>query len=239
MNLVLDWGNTRLKASLFSNNKAIIINTDSIDYEKILIETLSNNKINNIILSSVIDTPKWLSNLVKKYNFLQLNHKTPLPISIDYTTPETLGNDRLANAVAGTIIHPNENVLVIDVGTCLKFDYIDADKRYLGGSISPGFSMRLNALHSQTDRLPLISKTKTEELIGDSSKNSILSGVYFGMLKEIEGIINEYKARYKNLKIIITGGDAFYFEKALKTPIFAHSFLTLYGLNEILDYNAK
>src|SRR5690606_17210513 len=118
-----------------------------------------------------------------------LTQKSPLPIVNAYSTPETLGNDRLANAVAANTMFPDQNCLVIDIGTCLKFDFVNAENKYLGGSISPGYQMRFRALHTYTEKLPLISPKHPNELIGSSTETSIRSGVYNGLLNEIEGMI--------------------------------------------------
>ena len=240
LNLILDWGNTNLKAAIFRNKnepETFVFQIDECKNE--LTDLVKSNNFSQIIISSVVNNPAWLAPLLEKQNVLYLTHSTSLPIQLDYSTPETLGNDRIANVVAAKKLKPNQNTLVIDIGTCLKFDFINSKANYEGGSISPGFSMRFKSLNQNTDKLPLIENNIPENFVGNSTKKSISSGVYFGMLAEIEGIINQYETRYSNLNIFITGGDAFYFEKALKKTIFAHSFLTLYGLNEILNYNAE
>ena len=239
MNLILDWGNTRLKTAVFQERNALEVKAFNDNYEAELTQLVNSYSFNNILISSVINIPYWFNELVKHQNVLFLNHQTSLPIAINYSTPETLGNDRIANAVAANSLSPKKNNLIIDIGTCIKFDFIDDESKYHGGAISPGFSMRLKSLNQFTDKLPLIKNSIPNNLVGNSTEQSILSGVYYGMLEEIKGIINQYESRSSNLTIFITGGDAFYFEKALKTTIFAHSFLTLYGLNEILNYNAK
>ena len=239
MNLILDWGNTRLKTAVFQERNALEVKAFNDNYEAELTQLVNSYSFNNILISSVINIPYWFNELVKHQNVLFLNHQTSLPIAINYSTPETLGNDRIANAVAANSLYPKQNNLIVDVGTCIKFDFVDNKGKYHGGAISPGFSMRLKSLNQFTDKLPLIKNSIPNNLVGNSTEQSILSGVYYGMLEEIKGIINQYESLYSNLTIFITGGDAFYFEKALKTTIFAHSFLTLYGLNEILNYNAK
>ena len=144
--------------------------------------------------------------------------------------------------VGANYISKNKNCLVIDLGTCLKFDFINSKNEYLGGSISPGLNMRFKALNTFTDKLPLIKKVKDVDLIGSNTNNSIQSGVIYGMKSEIIGMINKYKANYRNITIYLTGGDLDLFKSIAepqKNSIFAHEFITLVGLNTILEYNAK
>lgn len=238
MNLVIDWGNTNAKFAVFSDDKLLtngILNTDTEEHLNNLVDTYAVSKC---VLSSVVNTPLFVSDFLEKHNGFELTHETKLPIINAYKTPETLGKDRLANAVALAYLYPNQNTLSIDIGTCLKFDFVNDKKEYLGGSIAPGFEMRLNAMHHFTDRLPLPEVTVPSDFIGNSTDSALLSGAYFGMLAEIIQVINFYKVRYPDVVIVATGGDEHYFGKELKNAIFANSFLTLIGLNEILKHNA-
>lgn len=239
MNLILDWGNTRQKVALFDGKKVCFTKSFTNINENDFKSNLLPYTIHNIILSSVVALPKWLKEYVRSKNGLHLSHKTILPITLNYETPESLGHDRVANAVAAQSLYPMQSSLCIDFGTCIKYDFIDDESTYQGGSISPGLTMRFQALNTFTDKLPLVKSTILDDFLGKSTQNAIASGVYFGIIEEVNGIINRYKTRFSNLNVIITGGDVIYFEKALKKPIFAHSFLTLYGLNEILLHNAK
>jgi type III pantothenate kinase len=209
------------------------------DFEQKTQDVLERFPIKNAILSSVINHPQWVENNLKFFNGVILNSSTKLPISINYTTPNTLGNDRIANAVALSVLYPKQNSLSIDIGTCIKYDMLSENNAYLGGGISPGFGMRLKAMHGFTDKLPLVEKSIPVNLIGDSTESSLLSGAYFGALAEMKEIINSYKLRFPNLNVVATGGDLYYFEKELKNSIFANAFLTLVGLNEILNYNVQ
>ena len=205
-------------------------------------EYSSSLSFNSAIISSVRE-----ETFTKKFGnqfeqALVLNHTTALPISNVYHTPETLGNDRLANAVGAFNAFPNQNTLTVDVGTCLKFDFINTNNEYLGGSISPGLKMRFNALHTLTDNLPLIDDVEINQLIGNDTTRSIQVGVYQGIIAEISNMISQYERKYDNLNIILTGGDLSSFwdiELSQKNSIFADEFHTLKGLNTILNYNVQ
>ncbi|MFI5219749.1 MAG: type III pantothenate kinase [Bacteroidia bacterium] len=241
MNLVIDIGNTLAKIAVFKNKKLqSVVKTESASFKKKLGRELGRPEIKSVILSSVIRTKPDLIRLIKTKPlfFIRLSHLTPMPIKIKYNTPHTLGNDRIANAVAACNLFPGKNILVIDTGTCLKFDFVDAKKNYLGGSISPGLNMRYKALHFYTQKLPLLSPSKKIVLTGRTTKESILSGVQNGMTQEINGVINQYKKKYKNLIVVLTGGESGFFANHLKNSIFAAPNFTLTGLNEILNYNA-
>jgi type III pantothenate kinase len=162
---------------------------------------------------------------------------TPLPIKNNYATPKSLGKDRLAAAVGAWSLFPNQNSLSIDVGTAIKFDLINQASEYIGGSISPGISLRFQSLHNFTAKLPLVQYKNSHPLIGFDTETSILSGVLNGINSEIDGLIELYKVQYPDLKIILSGGDSIYFENNLKSNIFAVSNLVQIGLNEILIFN--
>ena len=171
-----------------------------------------------------------------------MSSETTLPIGNSYKTPTTLGNDRLANAVGAFQAFPNQNTLIIDLGTCLKMDLIDEFNNYLGGSISPGLRMRFEALHTLTDNLPLIEDVEINQLIGNDTTSSIQVGAYKGMIAEISSMISQYEIKYVNLNIILTGGDLSSFldvDLSQKNSIFADEFHTLKGLNTILNYNVQ
>jgi type III pantothenate kinase len=150
-----------------------------------------------------------------------------------------LGADRIA-LVAGAIeIYDKQNVLVIDAGTCITYDFITAKNEYLGGGISPGMGIRFRSLNTFTQKLPLIEYREEFQLIGKNTENSILSGVLNGVICEIDGIIEKYKENFGELQIILSGGNTIFFDKRLKNNIFAFPKLLLYGLNSILNYNAQ
>jgi type III pantothenate kinase len=159
-----------------------------------------------------------------------------LPIKLKYDTPKTLGADRICNAVAGFAAFPNRNVLIIDLGTCNKYDFIDQNGNYLGGSIAPGFKMRLDAMHKFTANLPGINPDKTTEFIGKSTKSSMETGAFWGVIGEIKELVRQYQNGFSDIIVLATGGNLYFFEEVLKNFIFADQNLTLKGLNSILNY---
>lgn len=237
--LILDIGNTFTKYAVFNEEK---IESFQLLNDEDLKTELQSNTIEKAIISSV--RTKAFTESVAKHlkNALILSSDTPLPVSIKYSTPETLGNDRIANVVGAWSENPGKNNLVIDAGTCLKFDFINEKNEYLGGSISPGLQMRFKALHTLTDNLPLIEDMNWEQLTGNSTKSSIQAGVIGGIVSEIEGLISKYASRYSDLKVFFTGGDSetiVSLVRSQKNSIFADKFITLKGLNTILVYNEK
>lgn len=239
-NLVIDWGNTRVKAAAFGSSGLDSQIAVPLLTEKILDYEFPDWRNMRVILCSVSAASDELEKVLKKKAsfYLRLTHDTPVPLNVHYKTPHSLGYDRLANAVAvKMMVSKGQHALAIDVGTCLKFDFVHSERGYLGGSISPGLIMRYRALHRQTHALPLLEPVEETGLIGDSTDLSIHSGVINGMHAEIEGVIQRYEQEFSPVSVFITGGDAQSFEMATKNNIFAHAFLTLAGLNEILDFN--
>ena len=230
LKLIIDQGNTQTKLALFQQKKMlkkIIFNQNNQLYDL-------ESQADAVILSSVGDVSSILK--VLKKNYIKLEKNTPLPIVNLYESPETLGNDRIAAVVGAAKQFPKSNVLVIDAGTCITFDILTLEG-YQGGSISPGIHMRFQALHQQTERLPLVDLGVEASIIGKNTVQSIQSGVINGVLAEVDGMIDRYKSQFSDLKVLLTGGDFQLFDKGLKNSIFADSDLVLKGLNEILDYN--
>ena len=176
-------------------------------------------------------------------SIISMSHDLHMPIKSNYLSMNTIGKDRLANAVGAFTENPDRNSLVIDAGSCLTFDFIDSKNCYLGGSISPGLSMRFNSLHKFTEKLPLLNKKSSNlKLIGSDTKSSIVSGVVNGFSSEITTLISNYRSRYKLLTIFMTGGDWRFIKSIVeveKNGIFANENLTMLGLNTILNYNDK
>jgi type III pantothenate kinase len=239
MNLVVDIGNTFVKLAVFEGDRLVEVLLEENLNNELFIQIYSQYAIKKAIYSSVRDSVDE-EKLLKKYNFSQLSPKTPIPLVIKYKTPATLGLDRIAATVGVYPAFANENVLVIDMGSCVTFDFVNAKNEYLGGAIAPGFEMRFKALAQFTGKLPLINFEKHQvNEIGKTTEESIVSGVYLGMKHEIEGTINWYLTQYKSLKIVVTGGDLNLFDLEPKNRIFADEFLVLKGLNEILKYNEE
>jgi type III pantothenate kinase len=239
MKLIIDIGNTLQKAAIFDRESLIAVSSFNIitisDLEKIF----SDNQIEATILSSVANYDEDIKTFLKcNSKFLELDHNTPVPIINKYGTPQKLGKDRLASATASQIFFKGKNVLVIDIGTAIKYDFVNKIGEYLGGSISPGINLRFRALHNYTAKLPLVTYQKSVVLTGQNTKDSLLSGVINGAAFEIDGFIDNYRSKYEGLEIILSGGDHNYFEKRLKNTIFVVPNIVLLGLNKILDYNA-
>jgi len=241
MRLILDFGNTFQKCAIFDDKKMLAFERFSkIKLDDIITFIKPFQEIKSVILSSVINNDEMITNWLKtNYHFIELNSSTPIPISNKYATPDTLGKDRLSAAIGATSLFPKQNVLSIDAGTAIKFDLVNSKREYLGGSIAPGLYLRFKALHTFTDKLPLVPYNNEHPLIGNDTQSSILSGVMNGAIAEINGLIDEYKNRFNDLKIVFTGGESIYFVKSIKSDIFADSNLVIKGLNEILKFNEK
>ncbi len=241
MNLTIDIGNTEVKFGLFEKDKIEQV----FDKDTPLNKIIAKHKIEKAIISrsgsdrKVLAIQKKLR--TKKIETLILSHQTKLPIKILYKTPETLGVDRIAGSVAAQTLFPKNNILKIDFGTCITYDFVNINREYLGGAISPGIGMRFLAMHEFTKDLDLVfyRDIRSHELIGKDSYSSIVSGGVNGVVYEVSGIIKEYKKRYPNLKVIATGGNMSLFVPLLKYKIFARPYLVLEGLNRILTYNVS
>lgn len=241
MNLTIDIGNTKTKVTIFSDNSIIDLKTFDnlqIDDVKLLVKTYPG--INNCILSSVIETNKLLTEHLKKTFsfFIELNGNTILPFVNKYESKTTQGADRIAAIAGAQIIFPETYILIIDTGTAITFDFIDASGTYLGGNISPGLGTRFKSLHNFTQKLPLINKNANYKLLGSNTCQAIEAGVQNGIIFEINGYINVLQQKYPLMKTIITGGDAEFFADKLKRAIFVEVNLVSIGLNRILNYNA-
>jgi type III pantothenate kinase len=238
MNLTIDLGNTLAKVGIFDKHRLT---------EKLLLKdidevhaAIKNFSGDGLIISSVNSNPADLLTSAKKIrNVVVLSSRTPVPVRIKYSTPDTLGVDRIAAVCGAYEAFPGTNCLVIDAGTCITCELLDASGNYLGGSISPGLEMRFRAMNAFTRRLPLTSPVDKPRLIGDSTIGSMQSGVVYGIIDEIDGAIERHARQFENLKVILTGGDCRFFENKLKASIFASPELVLRGLNSILLYNIR
>ncbi|EAP87934.1 type III pantothenate kinase [Croceibacter atlanticus] len=240
MNLIIDIGNSRTKLAVFEDvtlKERTICSSNEI--EKKIKEILENwSNITHSIISNTSTYPTEHLNFLEKYTIvLQLNQFTSVPYTNNYNTPETLGLDRIGLVAGSAKAYSNENVLIIDAGTCITYDFIDSTNKYHGGSISPGLQMRFKAMHEFTAKLPLLKATDNVNLIGKSTSESMQSGAILGTCNEIDGFINRYKEKYPDLTVIFTGGDADFLSKRIKNSIFANSNFLLEGLNHILEFN--
>jgi len=238
INLVVDSGNTATKVAIFNQHE--LLEKRSFMEEASLKEFLAAAEVDNCIISSVNIPANILQQwaIHPKQKFV-LTSSLPLPITVQYATPQTLGVDRIAGVCGAWHLFPGSNNLVIDAGTCVTYDFIDEKGNYWGGGISPGMNMRFEALHTFTARLPLVKPANNPMLIGNSTETSIQSGIIYGLATEIDGIIGQYTEKYPQLKVILCGGDASFFENRLKASIFASPELVLIGLNSILNHNVN
>ncbi|WP_298503762.1 type III pantothenate kinase [uncultured Maribacter sp.] len=240
MNLIIDVGNTNVKLAVFKEDSLLFL--DIIQGEDL--EKKAKNifkefpEIKDSILSSVGNlSNKDLEFLKRQTKVHVLNADSKVAFVNKYATPKTLGVDRIALAMAAVTLFPKKNALIIDAGSCVTYDFVDSNGDYLGGAISPGVQMRYKALYSLTSKLPLLEKEDILSFIGNSTETSIHSGVVNGISLEIDGVINQYKTRFKDLTVILTGGDTHFLSKRLKNTIFADSKFLLKGLNHLLEYN--
>lgn len=240
MLLAIDVGNTQIKSAVFEHNtllqKEIISYSD---WKNILKNILKNfPKIENIVVSSVgkLDKTDFLE-LKDEVNVFFISREIVFPFKNKYGTPNTLGIDRMVLSAGAVLQFPKQNRLIIDAGTCITYDFIDENDNYLGGAISPGIRLRYESLHNYTAKLPLLLKENPEQSVGNSTTQSIHSGVINGISFEIDGFINSILEKNDNFIIILTGGDSEFLAKRLKNTIFANSNFLLESLNQIFQYN--
>lgn len=239
LHLVVDIGNTNQKLAVFSQGEMIHLE----QHEKITVLMLRAifHSFPGIVQAGLLSVVRCSLSVVRHIEshcpLMMLDSRTPVPLRNRYQTPETLGVDRLASAVAAQHLFPRCPVLVITLGTCITYDFVNSRKEYLGGAISPGMMMRFRALHTFTGRLPLIEEPESVPPTGLTTAASIQRGVILGMIHEINGMAAAYQQKYKGLKILLSGGDAPYFEKRLNFSTFARPNLVLSGLNQIIQFN--
>jgi type III pantothenate kinase len=242
MLLAIDAGNTQIKGAVFEQNtllyKEIISFTDWKNSLNKILKTFPN--ITDLVISSVGKLSKedfFEFNSEMKIEFI--SNQSMFPFKNLYTSPETLGIDRMILASGAVLQFPNKNRLVIDAGTCITYDFVNKDNNYLGGAISPGIRLRYESLHNYTAKLPLLNREIPEQLIGNSTQQSIHSGIINGVTMEIDGFINANFNTYDNFIIILTGGDAEFLAERLKNTIFANSNFLLESLNQTFQYNQQ
>ncbi|MGL4595903.1 MAG: type III pantothenate kinase [Bacteroidia bacterium] len=236
--LVLDFGNTACKAALFRDGELFehaIIEGPALEH---ILAFAGGKPVEAAILAAVVVLPENLiADLNTFFPTLHLGPETALPIGNHYATPETLGYDRLAAAVAAWQLFPNVPVLAMTVGTCITYNIVSAEGHFLGGAIAPGIYMRFRALHAFTQGLPLVVPEGENPLLGTSTETSIRAGVLQAVQAEVSGLITQYESHFPGLKTIAGGGDAMYLANALKNGIFARPMLVAEGLNRILEHH--
>ncbi len=236
VNLALDIGNTHIKAGLFRKDQAVDFARWPLRQWTEVLLYARQNDVQQVVLAAVVPLEATFAQQLRRQValLLELTDQTPLPFTNAYQTPRTLGKDRLAAVAGAHALWPNQNCLVVDCGTCIKYDLLTAEGVYLGGNISPGASMRLTALHILTARLPLVSVEMPTDPIGRSTTTALQNGALRGAAIEIEGFIQLFRRQFSPLRIVLTGGDATFFRAAISVDLFVEPHLTLYGLNHLL-----
>ena len=240
--ICFDFGNTRVKCGVFIEGELTeIIQIPNGDVNQIK-EITDRYKPDCTILSSVINHDEEIESfLAKETYFIKLNSSTKLPFSSPVNKPATIGADRLALSAFAVHTYPQQNTLIIALGSCITYNFINKYNQFLGGSISPGLEMRFKSLHALTAKLPLIQIAQGKDwhfpLIGYDTETNILSGVVLGMAAEIDGIVDAYEEKYEKFNVLLTGGDTHNFVQHLKNKIFADPYLILKGLYAISQYN--
>ena len=236
--LCFDFGNTRLKVAFFENAKLIEIIVIENGSSRTIEELIKKYEPQKSILSSVINHDVEIESLLaSKTKFHKLDHLSKLPFTTPVGKPETIGADRLALSAAAVYFFSKQNNLVIGMGSCITYNFINADHEFLGGGISPGMEMRMKSLNQFTARLPIVKPDGNVPLVGYDTISNILSGVVLGMAKEIDGFVDSYKERYGNFNVHLTGGDLVYLAPHLKNQIFADPELIFKGLYAISEVN--
>lgn len=236
--VLIDIGNSsHCKAALSDGNRIVSVNRVIRSGLPEEVERLAGHgSIADVICVSSVATPDrdleaWLRSHCLRY--IQVDAFTPMPLRLEYGTPETLGADRIAAAMGAHALFPGRDCLIFDFGTALTVDFVGGSGVFRGGNISPGMSMRFQAVHEHTGRLPLVSPADPRRQAGQNTSEAISNGVVLGIMFEVESYIN----RNPGSTVIFTGGDALFFAKKLKTPIFVVYNLVFTGLSKIAQFN--
>ena len=236
--LCFDFGNTRLKCAVFINGdftQEIVLPEASVNAIQ---QVLTEFKPANTILSSVIYHDAEIETLLAAQSkFHKLSATSKLPFTTPVSRPETIGADRLALIAAAVHLYPKKHSLVIALGSCITYNYVNSLHQFLGGSITPGMHMRFKAMNDHTALLPLIEAAHEFPLIGYDTRSNLLSGVILGVAGEIDRFIDDYSQKFSNFNVLLTGGDAAFFVPHIKNKIFADPNLIYKGLYAISKHN--
>lgn len=238
MNLVIDFGNTNIKGGVFDADR-LISHFAFLGIEEAR-DFINQGIYFQIGVCSVNQSKEDIIEAIPELkNALFLSYHTSSPLRMDYDTPETLGMDRLAAAIGANSIYPGKPLMVIDIGTCITYDFVSRDGVYEGGLISPGIELRYKAMNDYTQNLPLLNLRNTDILIGKSTEQSMVSGVINGIAGEMQAHTSQFMLNNADLKVIMTGGGAKIFESKIKSDIFVSLEIVLVGLNRVLEYNVE
>ena len=237
--LCFDFGNTRLKCAVFIDGNLHKVEVLKDDSTTTISDLITQYQPNKSILSSVIKHNQEIESLLAANSqFHKLNHQSKLPLTTPVGKPETIGADRLAISAASVHLFPNNHTLSIGLGTCITYNFTTKNHEFLGGGISPGMYLRFKSMKEQTALLPLVVPQHNFPLVGYDTNTNLQSGVILGISKEIDGIIDSYKEKYANLKVLMTGGDMPFFTPHLKNEIFTDADLLFKGLYAISECNS-
>jgi type III pantothenate kinase len=240
VNLCVDWGNTRVKAAVYNDGEQVEAkNFSAQEAPDGIAELISGHKPAKGIMCAVTNHTSEAEHVMQggMKAFLKLDNSTRVPIMNAYSSPDSLGADRLGLAVAAHVLNPDKNNLVISIGTCITYNFVQKNKTFRGGAISPGLLMRLKAMHAFTDRLPEVPLDGELLLLGYDTETCMRSGAVYGIAAEIDGMVTDFASQYADFNAILTGGDLPFFASKVKSKIFADPDLLLKGLNLILNYN--
>lgn len=239
MTLTIDIGNTRTKAAVFDKGQIVFEEKFEDDVQGHVLRLVERYRPQGCawcsVGASMPEAEAYIESL--PCPVLKVTGTTPSPLEVAYTTPETLGADRLAAVVGASSLHPETNLLIIDAGTCITYDIVNASGAYLGGNISPGLEMRLETLHSRTARLPQVDCEGDVPDLGYNTETAIRAGVIRGIGYELQGCIRHWQKRYPALKVFLTGGDRYAFSDAVRKGILTDSHLVARGLYCLYHYN--
>ena len=230
-----------MKLAVFDGDQMVACSQQTGSDPSCIREMIEQYQPDKGIMSSVTGENKRLTKTLKRMfsNFLWFDETVSVPVWIEYKTVKTLGKDRVAAVVGADYLQPGQNVLIIDAGTAITYELLEAPGIYKGGNISPGLTTRFRALNRFTKQLPFVQEQVDVPFIATDTESAIQAGVVNGIVFEMDGYIDTLKAKYGDIFVYLTGGHTFYFEKRLKNHIFAEPNLVLVGLNRILEYNAK
>ena len=241
VNLIIEQGNTSSKVAVYENGRIKVSFVYAELSKSVVAALFEKYAFTKGIFSTVVDTDEGLIAYLqsKLRHFVFLDENVALPVKVDYQTPQTVGKDRIAAVVGANFLRPGQDLLVIDAGTAITYEFVSASGVFVGGNISPGMTTRFRALNFFTKKLPLVKEVEKVPFIGTSTETAIQAGVVNGIVYEMDGYIDELKLKYPNHFVFLTGGHSFYFERRLKNSIFADINLVLTGLNRILEYNVE
>jgi type III pantothenate kinase len=239
MNLILDIGNTCTKLAVIDGSKKVkFARINDLTLEE-LERTFAGLNVQKAIVSSVRELPPFITDLISANipYVHRLSYRSKLPFKIEYETPETLGTDRIAGVAGAFSLFPKSELLVIDAGTAITYDFL-TEGIYRGGNISPGLNLRLKALHEFTGKLPLVTLTETFTKPGRNTADAILAGVITGVTYEINEYIRTFEKKRTDFKILLTGGDGGFLKDKINSQFTYMPDIVIDGLNYILEYNA-